>query len=229
MRTAGQLIADTPNTDGHIFIGADELISPTLTSSALSQTGEGLLIITLPAAATTNVFKTVDAIVRSGQAPNYQQQFGTAALVPGPSGVANTSDPLGIVGFPPFTAANTPTIKGPVTGFVPKGLQLTSFDIVYQVLTLAATSVSFGATLTAFGAQGAGAVAPVVTNIVTFGTNGLPVAVAANPVTTRVAVATPIFITGLEQKIQIHLQAVTPATSTVSVFGVNINTTYNYN
>jgi hypothetical protein len=229
MRTAGQLLQDTPNTDGQIFIGPDELISPALTNSALSQSGEGLLVLTAPAAATTDLYKTIDKILRTGQAPNYQEQFGTAALVPGPSAVANTSDPLGLVGMPPIKQASLATLKGPITGFVPKGIEITSVDLIYQVATLAVTSVSFGLTATKYGLPGAGATAPVVTNVVTFGTNSLPVAISANPVTTRIAIANPIFIVSPETKLQLHVRVVAPATAVLTLAGVILNVAYNYN
>lgn len=228
MNTGGQFTADTPFSDAQIFLGAEELVSPSLTQAAISQSGEGLLIITTPVSATTDLYKTVDKILRTGYAINYQQQFGTAASVPGPSSVANTSDPLGLTGIPPVLAANLATIKGPVTGFKPKGMQVNSADIVYTVLGAPATSISFGITATKYGLPAAGATAPVVTNIVAFGTNGLPVAVAANPVNTRVAVATPSMIVTPETKLQIHLRTVNPAGSTVAIAGVILNISYNY-
>src|SRR5215472_8857469 len=41
-----------------------------------------------------------------------QEQFGTAASLPGPTGVANTSDPEGIRGMPPFLSSKLPTLVG---------------------------------------------------------------------------------------------------------------------
>lgn len=236
MRTAGTFEQDSPQTDGVIFIGASEFLSPTLANTGLTIIGPGLVPLLTPASATTNLFKAIDQILRTGvlnsQALGYAA-FGTTGPppVPGPSSVANTSGPSAILGHPPTPKASLATITGGVRGAFPKGLQINYVDFIYTVLGAGATSISAGLTQTKFGAAGAGATAAVKTDIITFGTNGLPTAVAANPVTTRVNVpaANQTMLTSDENEVLLQFQTVNPAGCTVQFYGAKLGVYYNLN
>lgn len=236
MRTSGTFEQDTPQSDGQIFLGATDFQSPTLAATALSLLAAGKLAFVTPVSATSDLFADLKEILRTGvlaSAANGYRAFGTTGPppVPGPSSVPNTSDPLAIVGHPPIKTASLPTIKGPITGPVPKGIQINYVDLIYTVLGANATSVSVGLTKTKFGAAGAGATAPTVTNLITFGANSLPVAVAANPVTTRVAVTTAqaIMLTDFENEVLLHFETVNPAGCTVDFYGAVLGVSFNYN
>lgn len=230
MRTAGTFNQDTPQSDGQIFFGASEFTPLVAATGVLASSAAGLYSLNVPASSTANLFANLNELLRTGVLGVFgQEAFGTAASVPGPSTVANTSGPSALQGRPPILAANEPTIIGPVRGALPKGLQINSVDVIYTVGTLAVTSATLGLTQTKFGAAGAGATAPVVANIIALAANGLPVAVAANPVTTRIAVPTPAMIILPETEIILNVNFVTPATSTVTFYGVNMNVSYNYN
>ena len=232
MRTSGIFECDLPYTDGQIFLGASELLPLVAASAPFGSSGAGLYTLNIPASTTANLFANLNQTLRTGRLGSTlydQQQFGTAASVPGPSSVTNTSGPSGLQGHPPIAAASLPTLIGPVRGAIPKGMQVNSVDVIYQVTTLALTSATIGLTSTKFGAAGAGATAPVVTSLITLGANGLPTATAANPVTTRVTVATPAFTITAETEMILNLNFVTPATSLVAVYGATLNISYNYN
>lgn len=225
MRTAGQLLMDTPFSDAQIFLGADDFALVTGTRPVISQGTLGLPNVPITANATTAYAASLGETLRTGTAPNYQQQFGTAASVPGPSSVPNTSDPLGLQGFPPIKAANLPTIKGPVTGFLPKGTQINWVDLVYVVSGAALTSASVGITAALFVNN----VAPVVNNILTFGTNGLPTATQVQPYVFRVLVPTPAFIVSPDTNIVLNVQFVAPVGETGIFYGASLGVSYNYN
>ena len=238
--TEQQWTQDLPQTDGVIFVGAPEFLSPTVALSTLSVATFGVPFYTVPASATSNFLTVLDQILRTGvyaagplsSVPGGAQAFGTTGPppVPGPSTVAGTSGPRGIKVVPPIPKASLPTLaSGQFSGPIPKGIQINSVDLIYTVLGVAATSVSFGLASTKFGAAGAGATAPTVTNLIAFGTNSLPTAVAANPVTTNIAVASPAMIVGSPVGLVAQVQFVTPSGSTVDFIGMNVHVSFNYN
>src|SRR6266567_4198733 len=174
----------SPNTDLSIFVGADQFIDFAAVATLPAAPAAGLLFKTVGNNAVAKFFASLSLLLRSGQfatAAYSQEQFGTAAAVPGPSSVAGTSSPLALQpGFPPVTAANMATVGGTLgTGFlsgpIPKGIQINSYDVIYQVLTLAAATATTGLTKTKF----VNLVAPVVTNIVALAANGLPTVIGA--------------------------------------------------
>lgn len=232
--TAKSWTQDTPVANSIVSLGAPEFSSPTLANTALTLVASGKLAYLIPASATTNLFKAIDQIFRNlsyASISSGMTAFGTTGPppVPGPSTVANTSGPRGIIVSPPIPKAQLPTITGPNFGPLPKGIQINSVDFIYQVLGAGATSISVGLTQTSFGAAGAGAVAPTVTNIITLGANGMPLTVAANPVTTRVAITNPVMLSALEAQYLLQFQAVAPAGCTIDFYGAVLNISYNYN
>src|SRR5271170_3070597 len=105
MNTLGRLEMQTSFTDGQIFVGASEFWPLVVAGAPVASAGAGLFTRNIPASTTANLFSNISKLFRTGQlasASVNQEQFGTAASVPGPSTVTNTSDPLDLPpGFPP--------------------------------------------------------------------------------------------------------------------------------
>lgn len=164
-----------------------------------------------------------------------QEQYGTAASVPGPTAVAHTNGPLGIPGsgtpnyqgFPPTPAALLTTLVGANGGGAGlKGIQIDSVDAIYQVLTDAtAVAATIGLTKTTFS----NLVAPVVTNLIALGAHSLPVIIGAQPQVTNVAVTTPAIITAADTEVLLNINLTGGTAGTIKFFGAVIKAHYNYN
>lgn len=222
-------------TDGQIFLGANADFTALVAASApIASAGAGLLTLNVSASTTANLFSSLTAILRTGQlAVNVQtqRQFGTAALVPGPSAVANTSDPLNVwPGFPGLAASKNPTVSGGINGPIPKGIGINSVDVIYEVVTGAITSATIGITKTKMPAPGTSA-APIVANILALAANGLPTAAntAGQATTTRIATTDANFIILAESEIIVNVNFVAPASNSVKFYGVVLNVNFNYN
>lgn len=236
-RTQGRWEQGTGFTDAQLFVGASKF-TPISTSGATTKAsaGAGLWTVNTAASLTSNLFAELNQILRTGQlatASVNQEEFGTAALVPGPSGVTNTSDPSNLPpGFPPWAAAALPTLTGGLKGPIPKGIKPIWVDVIYEVDAGAITSVTFGLTQTVFPAAGASG-APTVTNIIALAANGLPVAAntAGQATRTRIAVASGnqnyLVLDGTE--IIANINFVTPAANSVKFYGIILGCHYNYN
>lgn len=234
-KTLGRWESQTPFTDGQLFMGANSDWTPLVAASAVpASAGAGLWTLNIPASTTANLFTTLTSIIRTGQlatAAVNQEQYGTAALVPGPSSVSNTSDPLNLPpGFPPWLSAINPVLTGGQKGPIPKGVQVNWVDAIYEVDTGAITSVTFGLTTTKFAAVGTAA-APVVANVIALAANGLPTAAntAGQATRTRITVATPAFVVVDGTEIVANINFVTPAANTVKFYGCVFGVSYNFN
>jgi hypothetical protein len=235
MKTLGRLEGQTPFTDGQLFIGAANWLPLVVADAPIGSAGAGLFTRNCITGTTSQLFANISSLLRTGQLATpgvNQQQFGTAAAVPGPSSVSNTSDPLDLPpGFPPAWTPNNvlPTLSGGQKGPIPKGLMITSVDVIYEVDTDALTSVTFGLTQTTFPAIGTSA-APTVTNIIALGANSLPVAAnTAGQVTpTRINIATPAFVNAFKSEIIANINF-DVAGGTAKFYGIILNSTFNYN
>ena len=237
--TEGRWEQESAFPDLQIFLGADQWTDFAAVSTLPAAPSAGLIYKTVPNSAAAKFFITPEpALLRSGvyATPAFdQEQFGTAAGVPGPSAVANTSGPLGLPpGFPPITTANLTTVAGSIAGTgtgiqrgpIPKGVQINSIDVIYQVLGLAASVATVGLTKTTF----ANLTAPVVTNIIALGANGLPTAIGAQPQVTTVTVATPAMIVPTaDTQIVLNVNLTAGATGTVQFIGAVLKCSYNFN
>lgn len=238
MKTQGRLEAQTGFTDGQIFVGASQFWPLVVAGAPVASAGAGLFTRNIPASTTANLFANLEKILRTGQlAVNtvVQQQFGTAALVPGPSSVANTSDAMDFPpSFPGNWSPNTvlPTLSGGYKGPIPKGVKPIWVDVIYEVDTGAITSVTFGLTNTVMPAAGASG-APVVTNVITLGANSLPVAAntAGQATRTRISVATAnqLYFSSDGSEVIANVNFVTPASNTVKFYGIILGCHFNYN
>jgi hypothetical protein len=219
-----------------LFIGAAQFKDFAGLATFPASPAAGLIYQTVPATDVCKFFATADLLLRAAVYPtagSAQQQFGTAAAVPGPSTVAGTSGPLALLpGYPPILAANMATVGGTVggagimSGAIPKGIQIDSIDVIYQVLALAAATATVGVTKTAF----TNLVAPVVTNIIALAANGLPTVIGAQPQVTNVAVASPAMIVPTtDTEVVVNVNLTGGATGTVNFYGVVLNMHYNYN
>jgi len=235
--TRGRWEQATGFTDGQLFVGATNFLPSAASGAAtIVSSAAGLLTLNQAASLTGNFFASISTLLRTGQlatAAVNQEEFGTAALVPGPSSVANTSDPSDLPpGFPPWTEAVIPTITGGYKGPIPKGLKPIWVDLIYEIDTGAITSVTFGLTKTAMPPVGTSA-APVVTNIITLGANGLPVAAnTAGQVTrTRINVATAnqLYLNTDGTELIANVNFVTPASNSVKFYGMILGCHFNYN
>ncbi len=233
--TDGHWDCNLPYGDGSIFIGADKFIDFAAVATLPAAPSAGLLYKTVGNAAASKFFVTLNEILRSGIYGTDQEQFGTAAAVTGPSHVSGTSGPLAfgpLSAKPPVLAANLATVIGSVAGPLPKGLQINSIDVIYQILGLAASAATIGLTTTDFPSGGASA--PTVTNIIALGANGLPTAITspAHPLPTNVAVATPAMIVPPylnDRQVILNINLTGGASGTVNFYGVQLNVSYNYN
>jgi hypothetical protein len=235
------------STDLTLFLGADQFTDFAGLATLPAAPAAGLLFKVVPAADAAKFFITPESmLLRSGQfavplfsgftgtlgtgtanAGADQNAFGTAAAGPGPSTVSGTSGPLALpVGVPPQPASTLATLKGGVAGPQPKGIQINSVDVIYQVLTAAATLATIGLTTTKF----ANGVAPVVANLIALGANGLPTAVSAQPTVTNVPVAAPALITSLvDTQVILNINLTAGAGATIEFFGAVLKCSYNFN
>ncbi|MDR3392440.1 MAG: hypothetical protein P4L77_11985 [Sulfuriferula sp.] len=235
--TQGRWTAKTPFPDLQLFLGADEFrdlaAHATLPSTVATP---GLLFATVPNGAASIFVKTIsEAMLRSGvyATPQYdQEQYGTAASVPGPTSVANTNGPDGegvsgasyYQGFPPLAAAAMATLGNVARGPQPKGIQIDSIDVIYQVLADAtAVAATMGLTKTVFS----NLAAPVVTNLIALAANGLPVIIGAQPQVTNVPVPTPGMIIAADTQLLLNINLTGGTAGTIKFYGAVIKAHYN--
>lgn len=228
--TEGRWTQGTPSPDLQLFFGADQFTDFAGVSTLPAAPAAGLLYKVVPATLAAKFFITPESLLlRSGvlaTAAYDQEQFGTAAAVPGPSGVSGTSGPLALPsGFPPILGAAMATVAGPTSGALLKGMQINSIDVIYQVLALAAAAATVGITKTVFS----NLVAPVVSNILALGANGLPTAIGAQVQVTNIPIAVPAFILGGDTQPIINVNLTGGATGTVNFYGVVLRCSYNLN
>lgn len=236
-QTQGRWTAKTPFPDLQLFLGADKFTdAAALATTPTTIATPGLMFKTIPAGDACILFSSIPyAMLRSGvyATPQFdQEQYGTAASVPGPTSVAHTSDPLAepnpatpyFQGFPPTLAASMTTLAGATAGPQPKGIQIDSVDVIYQVLTDAtAVAATIGLTKTVF----ANLAAPVVTDLIALGAHSLPVVIGAQPQVTNVAVATPGMIVAADTELLLNINLTGGTAGTIKFFGAVIKAHYN--
>jgi len=237
--TDGRWTQGTPFPDLQIFVGVDEFTDVAgVATLATSIATPGLFFKTVGSAAAAVFASSLPGLMlRSGvyATPQYdQEQYGTAASVPGPSAVSGTNGPLALPGpaspyyqaFPPTPGTSVATLAGATTGPSKKGIQIDSVDVIYQVLSDAtAVAATIGLTKTVF-TNGAD---PVVTNLIALAANGLPTAVAAHPVTTNVPVTTPAVIVAADTEVILNINLTGGTAGTIKFYGAVIKAHFNLN
>jgi hypothetical protein len=228
-QTDGRWTQDVSVPDGQFFIGASEFFD-TASLAARGSAGAGLFSLNLAATQAGTFFANLEAFIRTGVYATTaydQEQYGTAASVPGPSTVAGTSGPEGITGFPPTLASAMATLIGPQSGPVPKGTQIDSIDVIYGVYAAAATVATIGLTKTVFS----NAAAPVVSNLIALGANGLTTTTntAGQVKVINVPIASPAMIISADSELVLNVNLTAGAGGTVSFYGVVIKCHFNWN
>ena len=226
--TEGRFEGNISFPDLQIFVDATWFQNVGSGVSSLATDGAGLVYALLGNSAVGNFFANLALFTRTGvYASSYdQEQYGTAASVAGPSSVANTSGPLGLLpGIPPLTAAQLPTLGHTQNGPIPKGTQIDSIDVIYTPLSLAASVATVGLTKTVFK----NGVDPVVTNLIALGANGLATTMATKPQVFNVPVTTPAMITDADVAQYCNVNLTAGATGTVKFYGVVVHAHYNFN
>jgi hypothetical protein len=132
--------------------------------------------------------------------------------------------PAGVTGRPPYTGISELT---PVSSVRPKGIGIRGLTVIYAVNTTAITVPTVGL----FATQFANNVAPVVTTLITQGTNGLQTAAQANPYAIPVPVpfAQQGFIITPNTLISVEFDFTSGGTGTVDVLGIVLTCNWNYN
>lgn len=205
------------------------LIVDTAGHATYGSAGSGLFSANLGASVASTMLVNLMPLIRTGvyATPAYdQEQFGTAAHQPGPSTVAGTGSPLGLLpGFPPLTQSQMATLGNIQTGPIPKGTQIDSIDLIYTVTGAALTLAQVGLTKTAFVNN----TAPAVTNLIALGANGLATAVQAQPYVINVPVPSPAMITTSDAFLYLAINFTTQAGGSLNLYGAVVRAHYNFN
>ena len=127
--------------------------------------------------------------------------------------------PAGVSGPAPYAAATQFT---PVTVPRPKGLYVREMYPVYSIATAAATTNTIGLTKTVFAPN----VAPVVTNILAAGSNGLATATNTQPYLTPIQIPSPVMLTTKFAAYDLSW-TLTTGTATAVVYGIFLDIAYN--
>jgi hypothetical protein len=228
--SSGKWTTDSASSDGELFIGTGDFVD-TSNNSTITSSGAGNLAFTVAASKSCTFFANLGQILRPlalgyANAGLAQRQFGTAAGVPGPSSVANTSGPSALpAGHPGSVSPYVPaTVAGPTTGVSPKGLQINWVDICYSVTAVNLFGVGIGITNTVFN----NGVAPVVTTLLLLGNNGMPLGFQIQPRRYRVTPTTIAFLTADGSQPIINVNLITNAGGTAAFYGVIVGLSYNY-
>jgi hypothetical protein len=230
-RTQKRWLQDQGMVDGVIPIS---VLGMTPTTGALPVTFSSTLgLIGTPTASAANVLQIpLDKLVyRSGMQDDLQEAFGasistfTTTPPPGARGQASPpatfTTPAGVSGPPPFTGVTQFT---PVTAARPKGIQINSVTFNYLITTNAATVNTVGVIDFVY----ANATAVVANTLLAAATNGMQTAAAATPYATTVPLTTPAYLTA-QDHLPVITWAITPGAGGVSIYGVALNCTFNFN
>lgn len=223
MHTSGFIMQDQLNPDGHIFLPFP---------GTQTRLGSGLSAL-VQAASTAGVYEiNLDKLLlRYGMQDDGQQQYGRPN---GTSGAIALPLLPGTVDQTPYSRTQRPPVPstaifGPndlgTARTISKGIQVNTINLVYQVLGANLTSATIGMTKTQF----ASGVAPVVTALLANANNGILLPVAAQPVITGIAIPTPAPITTRFAQTLIEVDITTPAGSTVNLYGLFLDVSFNFN
>jgi hypothetical protein len=227
--TDGQHTMDTPFPDMQVYVDATWFNNIGGTST-IATDGAGLVYALLGNSAVGAFYANLALLLRTGVYATpalAQSQFGTSLSLPGPvASIPNSSDPDAMaVGYPPIIAAQMATLGNLRRGPFAKGMQIDSIDVIYTPLTLAAAVATVGLTKTVFK----NGVAPVVTNLIALGANGLATTVATQPQVFNVPVTTPAMIVDSDVAQYVNVNLTAGATGTVKFYGVVVKAHFNFN
>lgn len=130
--------------------------------------------------------------------------------------------PAGITGPPSGNASASQLV--PVTAPRPKGISFFDISLRYKIGTANLTSQTIGLSKTVY----ANATALAITDVLAPAQNGLSLAFAATPYSTRIALTSGYQVTDNEE-FWLEIATVTPASSTYDLYGAQLHVLYNYN
>lgn len=240
-RTQTSWLQDTGLFDARIPFWCERFLNPAGTAPVFNFSGTEGISLTVDAAS-SYIIVFDGEVFRSGLQDDLQQQFGSGGVNPstglstpllGAQGLASPpaqfTTPAGVSGAPPFPGISQ---LSPVVVPRPKGIEITSITFVFSVAGSAATNNSTGINEYVYAfppTNGSLSAVPVLKNPSLANGGGLPTAVtpAGQVTSANLAMLNPLYIT--DPVSQYWLQwFVTPGT-TMQLFGVVFNCTFNFN
>lgn len=211
-RTHSFFAQDTSFPDGVIFVGPHKFAATT-GAVTLASTGHGNFSANVAAATSVVLVATLDdsIAIRTGYADFIEEAFGNQKRGSGD-----------FTGYPPLSNAK---LYDTSQTYRKKGIQINDVTLVYSIAGAALTSQTLGLTNTLFSNN----VAPVVTNLIAQGANGLATAVQTQPYVTKIAVPSPQFIVTDLTQYQLELDITTPVSSTYDLLGAFLHVNLNFN
>jgi hypothetical protein len=220
-----RLSCDTGYPDGQIFIP----VTPTCVIGATgtqTRSAAGHAYTVIPASSTAYVELDLTPIFRTGLQDDFQEIFGgsgSAGSFASANGLAappaTFSTPGSVSGAPPFTGISQ--LSQPTSR--PKGVQINSLAAAYTVVGTAVTTNTLGLYKMVF----ANNTAPALSTLLA--ATSLATAVQTNPYLTTLSVSSPAYQTSQNANYILEWTITTPADSTVNLYGVLANVTYNFN
>jgi len=209
-------------TDGKIRGTAGDLVftGATLAASRVAAGQWGIVLGTPAAQANTFALNVTNQILRkSGFGEDLQEQFGGTGIPASAQAQFYRPDVIG--------SMNTGQQLQPRTALKTKGFKLLSFDVIYLITTLAATSSTCRVDLCQFSNN----VAPAVSSILASAANGLQTATQANPYVTNVPLAAnqQIYRTLTDSDLWIEVVITGAATTNLTFYGIDCYVEYNFN
>lgn len=222
--TASRLDCDTSYGDVKLVVSPEDIMFSGTTATARNAAADWS-INQGASQAVIYGFSLSKIMERFGLAMLLQEQFGTAAGVAGPSGVAGTSDPLALpAGIPPYLASQLPA-RGVRSGNIAKGFQLTDVTLEYLITGAALTLHTIRVDKVVY----ANNVALAITSVLANAANGLATATQANPYLTKVATPNGVFNTTDNSDIFVEIAATTQVAGAYRLYRAFLHGNYNLN
>lgn len=209
-------------TDGKVRGTVGDLVftGATLANTRVAAGQWGIVLGTPAAQANTFALNVSNQILRkTGFGEDLQEQFGGTGIPASAQPQFYRPDVIG--------SMNTGQQLQPRTALKTKGFKLLSFDVIYQITTLAATTSTCRVDQTIF----ANNIAPAVTSVLASAANGLQTATQANPYVTNVSIpaAQQIYRTAADMDLWIEVVITGAATTNLTFYGIDCYIEYNLN
>lgn len=230
-RTGGKWEGDLPFTDAKIAITPNDFTWTAIADAVITRNAAFDWSVNQPASKTVTYLLPISNLVmeRLGMADDSAllENYGTATPGNAVGGgnaayTGNQGGPYQVSGRPPYPGASQLT---PPVGFRAKGFKCTDITLVYQITTLALTSINLQINKTVFANNVALAQSVILAN----GANGLQTATQASPYVTKVNVgANAAFNVTDNSEVAAELVVITPATSLFRLYRAYLHGSYNY-
>jgi hypothetical protein len=227
-QTDGRFTQDLPCNDLQIFRGPSDFVD--ISGGAVRAITGTAYSFTLASTIAATFRADLMGFHRTGMFGNSaydQNQFGTSLAQPGPlASIPNSGDPDSLSpGFPPLLASQMATLGAIKRGPTPKGMFISSFDVIYSVSTVALSLAQVGIKRNLF----VNGVAPVSSDTLVLGTNGLATAAATNPYVINVPLASNTFDVTSDSVGTMSVNLTAGSGGTAVFYGVMYHLTYNWN